>query len=111
MTNILTNQPTQALSVLGTKIPHIYKYEGVILCDIQGIATILSCSPEEALKTIIKYDRLTVFKKQLYCSSDDFAFLVDELPEASSLAKKIANSIHKSSETALLYFFLFDYQK
>jgi hypothetical protein len=110
MTNILTIQPTEVFSILGTKIHHIYKCDGLILCDFYGISSILGCSWEKAVQIAVKHDRLTVFEKQLYCTADDLAFLIDELPEVPLTAKELAKKIHKTSTTELSNYFLFNQQ-
>jgi hypothetical protein len=108
----LPTQPKQFVSSAGTLVNGIYKCDGqIILCDFNCIAILLECTPEKAVQIAKKRDRVSMFDKQLYCTADDFAFLVDELPEAPLVAKQIAQKIHRTSETALLYYFLFDYQK
>ena len=107
MTNILPIEPKQFV-MLGKLVPYIYRCYGLVLCDFNGISELLNISLEKALKDAKEKNRVTTFQNQCYCTADDFAFWVDELPEAPLLAKQLAKRIHKTSDTEMAKYFLFE---
>lgn len=108
MTKRLLTEPKQFITPAGTIVRHIYKVDHQVCCDLDGLANLLEASTVAAERLARKHDRLTVFEKSLFCTADDFAFLIDELPGAPLPAKKLASKIHKTSEMEMAYYFWFN---
>ena len=104
----LTGNVVSFTSPLGTVVRHIKKCDGIILCDFIGVAELLNYPIGKTLHIAKERDLVTTVNGHVYCTADDFAFWVDELPEAPLAAKELAYKIHKTSTTEMAYYFLFN---
>ena len=107
----LTGDIRLFISPLGTVVRHIKKCDSIILCDFIGVAQLLNLPIEKALQMAREGDWVTTVNGEVYFTADDFAFMVDELPEAPLVAKVLADRIHKTSDTELALYFLFSQEK
>ena len=107
----LTGNVASFISPLGTIVRHIKRCDGIILCDFMGVAKLLNLPIEKVLQIAKKGDQITTINAHVYCTADDVAFMVDELPDAPLAAKELADRIHKTSDTELALYFLFSQEK